>query len=61
LSTKEAAIAAAIAALALLVFLSSTSFIAARAIAPHTDPMLFLFIRFLIVIAAFTVLACKVE
>ncbi|MDM7458705.1 MAG: DMT family transporter [Paracoccus sp. (in: a-proteobacteria)] len=61
MSTKGAAIAAAIAAPALFVFLSSTSFIAARAIAPHADPILFLFIRFLIVVAAFAVLARKVE
>ena len=60
-STRGAAIAAAIAAPALFVFLSSTSFIAARAIAPHADPILFLFVRFLFVVAAFAILARKVE
>ncbi|WP_425350230.1 DUF3363 domain-containing protein [Phyllobacterium phragmitis] len=54
------AFAAVIAAPALFVFLSSaTSFIAARAIAAHADPILF--VRFLFVIAAFAVLARKVE
>jgi drug/metabolite transporter (DMT)-like permease len=44
-----------------LVLLSSTSFIAARAVASNADPMLFLFARFLIVFAAFALLACKVK
>lgn len=45
---------------ALLVFLSSTSFIAARAVAPHADPILFLFIRLLLVVAIFAFLARNV-
>lgn len=50
----------AVAAPALLVFLSSTSFIAARAVAPHADPTLFLFIRFLLVVLLFAILARNV-
>lgn len=46
---------------ALLVFLSSTSFIVARAIAPHADPILFIFVRFLFVVAIFSILARNVE
>lgn len=50
----------AVAAPALLVFLSSTSFIAARAVAPHVDPILFLFVRFLLVALFFAILARNV-
>ena len=50
----------AIAAPALLVFLSSTSFIAARTVAPHADPILFLFIRFLLVVLLFAIFARNV-
>lgn len=50
----------AVAAPALLVFLSSTSFIAARAVAPHADPILFLFTRFLLVVLLFSILAWNV-
>lgn len=50
----------AVAAPALLVFLSSTSFIAARAVAPHADPILFLAIRFLLVAMLFAILARNV-
>lgn len=57
MSTGRALKPAAIATPALLILLSSTSFIAARAVASHADPFLFLLIRFLLVIAIFAVLA----
>jgi drug/metabolite transporter (DMT)-like permease len=50
----------AVAAPALLIILSSTSFITARAVASHADPMLFLFIRFLLVVVVFAILAKNV-
>ena len=50
----------AVAAPALLIILSSTSFIAARAVASHADPMLFLFVRFLLVVVIFAILARNV-
>lgn len=50
----------AIAAPALLVFLSSTSFIAARTVSSHADPFLFLLVRFLMVVAIFAILARNV-
>jgi drug/metabolite transporter (DMT)-like permease len=56
----QTATIAVVAAPALLVFQSSTSFIAARAVAPDADPVLFLFIRFLIVVVLFAILARNV-
>lgn len=47
----------AIAAPVLLVLIWSTGFIAARAVAPHADPNLFLLFRFVIATAGFAVLA----
>lgn len=46
-----------IAAPFLLVLIWSTGFIAARAVAPHADPNLFLLFRFLIALAGFAILA----
>ena len=61
MSDFRASLAFAIASPALLVFLSSTSFIAARAVAPHADPILFLFIRFVLVVVFFAILARNVQ
>lgn len=60
MSPPQAKIASAIAGPSLLVFLSSTSFIAARAVAPHADPFLFLLVRFVLVVAVFAILARNV-
>ena len=57
MSQFRAIIPLAVASPALLIFLSSTSFIAARAVAPHADPILFLFARFLLVVIFFAILA----
>jgi len=61
MSKSGAVVPHAIAAPALLVFISSTSFIAARAVAPHADPILFLFVRFLLVVGCFAILARNME
>lgn len=50
----------AVAAPVLLIFLSSTSFTAARAVSPHADQIVFLFIRFLLVILLFAILGRNV-
>jgi drug/metabolite transporter (DMT)-like permease len=59
--TRRSPVSVAVALPALLVFLSSTSFIVARAIAPHANPVLFIFVRFLLVAAIFAMLAYNVE
>lgn len=61
MSKFRAIIPFAVASPALLVFLSSTSFIAARAVAPHADPILFLLVRFLLVVIFFAILARNVQ
>lgn len=57
---NSAATAFPVAGPALLVFISSTSFIAARAVAPNADPILFLLVRFLLVAVGFALLARRV-
>ena len=50
----------AVGAPALLILIWSPGFIAARAVAPHADPNLFLTFRFLIAVVGFTILVRNV-